>query len=133
MTEAVEVRTTPLIRRVIVTVSRTWSDWPLMRSVLHQVWLECRGEAVLVHGNNRRGDQQARDIWLSLGGRDEPHDAEWGRYGRSAGIRRNQLMVDLRADLCVSFNHNQSPGATHCALAAEKAGIPVRRLTQEAT
>lgn len=81
--------------------------------------------------------------WVALnhagmGWQVERHPADWG-LGKSAGFRRNQAMVDLGADLCLCFampcagsrcarpRPHDSHGASHCATAAEKAGIPLRR------
>jgi hypothetical protein len=38
-------------------------------------------------------------------------------------------MVSARADLCLAFIRDSSPGASHTAAQAEAAGIPTRRYT----
>lgn len=114
------------VTRVIVTGSRSWpeDDQVLPETIAH-LWLRFP-LAVLVHGGCPRGaDRQAGRIWAKLGGTVEVHKAEWGRYGKPAGYRRNQEMVDAGANLCLAFILDSSPGATHCASRAEVAGIPV--------
>ena len=70
----------------------------------------------------------------------EPHAADWGRFGRAAGYRRNATMVARGAAACLAFllpctapdcpgrdRPHDSHGAAHCAALAARAGIPVRR------
>lgn len=52
--------------------------------------------------------------------------ADWGT-GRGAGFRRNVAMVSTLPDLCLAYIRDNSPGATHCARAAELAATPTRR------
>lgn len=57
------------------------------------------------------------DTWARYWGRDRGYvfmeiPAEWDRYGRSAGYRRNEVMVGM-ADYVVAVWDGQSPGTKH--------------------
>jgi hypothetical protein len=132
--------------RVLVTGSRDWAS-PLevyerladVRAVVHESGRYDR--FVVVHGACPRGaDKHAArwclfpDAFADMPVIGEPHPADWnGGYGKTAGFVRNAKMVKLGADLCLAFIRNGSRGATHCADLAEKAGIPVRRFTEDET
>lgn len=127
--------------RILVTCSRSWASWSILRSALERAWAEHPG-AVLVHGDAPRGDRQAAGIWHNLGGKVEAWPAKWDEHGddckcprsnptcRFAGFRRNIAMVESGVDLVVAFIRRGSPGASHCAKFAGDAGIPVVRYTQ---
>jgi hypothetical protein len=132
--------------RILVTVSRSWTSWSVMRSALETTYAKHPG-AVLVHGANPKGDNTAAMMWRALGGREESWPADWdhcgadcrhkpkarsngGTYCPYAGYRRNTAMVESGPALCLAFIANASKGATHCAQAAEDAGIPVVRYLQ---
>ncbi len=124
--------------RILVTVSRSWRNWATMRDALRQV-RERHPDAVLVHGDAPCGDRDAANLRRGMGGQVEAWPAKWREHGddcrcpnrtkvcRFAGFRRNLAMVESAPDLVLAFIHNQSRGATHCADAAEAAGIPVVR------
>ncbi len=126
--------------RIRVTGSRDWDDDPTIGVQLTLAVQESpagplalRGEGVvIVHGDCPTGADKTADVWARNHGIPvDPHPAEWRRYGRSAGFRRNAEMVDRGADLCLAFIRNGSHGASHCADLAEQAGIPVRRFLAE--
>jgi hypothetical protein len=117
-----------VMRRVLVTGSRTWTDVATIR----QQWRD--GTAVLVSGGCPRGaDWIAEDVWADWGGRIERHPADWDRYGRSAGFRRNADMVTASADVCLAFIRAGSRGASHAAELAASVGIPVLRYARTDT
>jgi hypothetical protein len=109
--------------RVLVTGSRTWQDAGVITGVLAAHY---RDGAVLVSGACPRGaDALAEEYWELLGGEVERHPADWARFGKRAGFRRNAEMVNAGADVCVAFIAADSQGASHCAGLARAAGIPV--------
>lgn len=122
--------------RVLITGSRDWSDTAALRAVLDELLAEHHG-LVLVHGGCPRGADALADRWA----RDHPREvlvdrypANWGRYGRAAGLRRNGDMVRAGADLCVAFfvPGAGNRGTAHCAKLARRAGITVRRVEEPA-
>ncbi|MGC5013150.1 bifunctional DNA primase/polymerase [Streptosporangium sp. DT93] len=115
-------------RRILLTGSRTWTNTPTIRAALAEHWGD--GNAVLITGACPRGaDAIAETIWRQQSGHVERHPANWETHGKRAGILRNADMVALGADVCLAFIRDASPGATHAAALAERAGIPVRRYT----
>lgn len=114
-------------RRILVTGSRTW--WDLLT-----VWFALREHATpgstLVHGGAQGADQMAGWCATKLGLRVEVHPYK-AALGRAGGVVRNQEMVALGADMCLAFIKAHSGGATHCANAARKAGIPVFKYLED--
>lgn len=130
--------------RVLVTCSRSWSAWAVMRTALERVHRE-HPDAVLVHGDAPKGDRDAAGLWRNIAGPDaqvEAWPADWancdqncrhvrkGKHCLYAGYRRNTAMVESAPDLVLAFINNRSKGASHCAQLADDAGIPVVRYEQ---
>lgn len=124
--------------RILVTISRSWQDWPTVKTALAQA-RAAHPDAVLLHGDARKGDRDAANIWRGMGGQVEAWPAKWREHGddcrcpdrkgvcRFAGMRRNVAMVESGPVLVLAFIHNASKGASHCAGLAEDAGIPTIR------
>jgi YspA, cpYpsA-related SLOG family len=116
--------------RVLVTGSRTWTDRRAIVDALDELLAE-HDALTVVHGNAIGADQMVHYWAARRRGvvTVEAHPARWNTYGKQAGMIRNAEMVDAGADICLAFIRDKSPGATHCADLAEKAGIPVKRYT----
>lgn len=138
--------------RILVTGSRDWRQperiaWELGLAIgaAHRPL----AEVIIVHGGAGGADRMADRIARDHGHLTEIHPADWDGPCRdtcqpghrkmvgyrdwciAAGMYRNEAMVALGADLVLAFIRNGSHGATGCARLAEKAGIPVRRITSD--
>lgn len=119
--------------RVIVTGSRDFADAALIERVLGELLAEHR-LLLLVHGACPTGADAIADAWARrtqvAGGNVliDRFPANWGNYGRAAGMRRNAEMVASGAHLCLAF---YQPGAANkgtsgCVKLARRAGIKVQ-------
>ena len=55
----------------------------------------------------------------------ERYPADWNRYGKSAGFKRNVQMSEV-ADACVCFWDGSSSGTKHMINIAEQKRLPLR-------
>lgn len=120
--------------RILITGSRLWSREDVIAGALRDAWIEGGRptDAILVSGACPTGaDKIAERIWRRQGLPIEHHPADWKKYGRAAGPRRNQHMVDLGADICLAFILDYSKGATFTVEAAKAAGIPTRLFRED--
>lgn len=111
---------------VLVTCSRGWRLWGVAWLALADAH-DRHPDAVLLHGDEPRGDRRLAALWRDLGGEDEAMPAAWEVNRRGAGVIRNRLMVARRPVECLAFIRARSPGATDCAAQAADAGVPTLR------
>jgi hypothetical protein len=117
--------------RIGVCISRTWNDWDSILEALSDAAKGIpRTEIVLVHGASQM-DLAVAGIAYMLGWKLEPWPADWRKYGKGAGPKRNQDMVNSGADIWISLNRGNSRGTEDCATRAERAGIRVKRYTRD--
>jgi hypothetical protein len=120
--------------KILVTGSRDWDDEAGVRAALTDLVAGRPGPHVLVHGAcPTGGDAVADGVAAELGLTVERHPADWARYGKSAGYRRNAEMVALGAEVCLAFIRDGSPGASMTARLADEARIPVHRYLPDST
>ena len=115
--------------RILVTGSRDWTDWATIRHAIFNTWEKAGRpkDTILVSGACPTGaDAYAETCGDAFGFTVERHEADWAQYHKSAGPLRNQLMVDLGADICLAFPREGSRGTADCMKKAEKAKIPVQ-------
>lgn len=115
--------------KILVTGSRDWSDREGLRQAMAREIARAGGDDVLlVSGACPSGaDMMAEEFFNELGLTIERHPANWKKYGKRAGFKRNRDMVEFGANVCVAFIKDGSNGATHTANLAQLAGIETIR------
>jgi hypothetical protein len=118
--------------RLLVPGSRTWTDIPAIEHVLAVILARHPEGVLVVHGACPRGADAIAPAYAARtpGYQVEAHPADWRRYGRAAGYRRNAEMIALGADGCAPFIRGGSPGSTSAVRLARAAGILVWLHTQ---
>lgn len=97
--------------RILITGSRNWTDKQTIRNAIDEIAYNLGWPITIVHGHCPTGaDKLADDIAKELDVPVERHPADWDKYGKAAGPRRNQEMVDLGADVCLAFPLPDSRG-----------------------
>lgn len=89
---------------------------------VEQIIRSTRPEAV-VTGDATGVDSVARSLGQKLS-EVVVHTADWKKYGKSAGPRRNTLIVE-DSDAIYAFWDGKSPGTKNCVTQARERGIPV--------
>lgn len=114
--------------RVLFFGDREW-DEPL--KVFEELQRYDPGLDTIVHGAARGADYQAGYLAEAMGFEVEEHPADWVRYGRSAGVMRNQEMLDSGIDEAVGFHHDieSSKGTADMKRRLDKAGVSNRIVT----
>lgn len=104
--------------RVIIAGSRTINDYDLLKKVIKDSEIEIT--AVIsggARGVDLMGEQWAEENNIPV----EAFPANWDKYGRSAGPRRNALMAE-RADALIAIWDGVSAGTLHMLKYARNLG-----------
>jgi hypothetical protein len=110
--------------KVLICGDREWDD----RSAIAKVIDRLSDDSTVIHGAARGADSIAGELAAERGLNVRAFPAEWHRYGRGAGPRRNQQMLDEgQPNLVVAFHSNldKSRGTADMVRRARKAGLPV--------
>lgn len=96
---------------VVVCGGRLFDDGPLLYRVLSA--LDDRYNFThLIHGDAQGADKMAgewaADNWVAC----TAIKADWKRYGKQAGLKRNNQMIKMKPDLVVAFEGNQGTADT---------------------
>lgn len=108
--------------RLLVTGGRAFGDLGEVNRRLDQIHREL-GIAVVIHGDATGADALAKRWALEHRVPQEPHPAEWHRYGSAAGPIRNSYMAfQTRADAFLAFPGGA--GTRDCIRKCIGAGVP---------
>ncbi|BBW98885.1 DUF2493 domain-containing protein [Geobacillus subterraneus] len=99
--------------KVIVAGSRSFSDYRMMEQALLYYLSRCDLSLVeIVSGTARGADQLGERFAQEHGCAIKRFPADWARYGKRAGLIRNEEMAKY-ADACVCFWDGKSRGTKH--------------------
>lgn len=105
---------------VLVCGGRDFNDYDLLKSELDQ----CLPD-VIISGACRGADTLAIKWAIENNVSYISCPAEWEKYGRIAGIKRNQYMLDThKPDLVIAFDGGN--GTRHMISIARKSNVPVK-------
>ena len=91
----------PPRKRILICGDRNYKDWMQVREYLDTV----SRTAIIIHGGARGADSIAGNLAIYLNMKVIKYPADWDKYGRAAGILRNQQMLDEgHPDLVVYFH-----------------------------
>ena len=111
--------------RILVTGSREWNDFKLVKKELSQF----PPDTTVIHGAARGADRIAGYIARQLGFKVVEYPAQWDKYGRRAGILRNEEMATQSACTHVLAFHddpNLGRGTAHMVRLIRRRGMPVK-------
>jgi glycerophosphoryl diester phosphodiesterase len=112
--------------RVIIAGSRSFDDFTTMSTVMGRLRALHGVLPTTILSGGARGADQLGERWAATRNIPVEHfPADWDRYGRSAGPRRNIEMLESGADLVVCFWDGVSRGSQHLMQAAHDRGIQV--------
>lgn len=120
--------------RIQITGSRDFTDVKIVGgAIARAVGSIYDTKHVIVHGGARGADSLSGEVARSFGYTEEVHPADWDRYGKSAGYRRNAEMIALKPDVVLAFKKRGAgnKGTQHTIDLANKAGIPVIEYWEE--
>lgn len=111
--------------RVIIAGSRDFDDYALLKQKMDHFLSETPEEITIVSGGARGADSMGERYARERGYALARYPAEWGKYGKSAGYRRNAVMA-ANADALVAFWDGRSPGTRHMINLSREQGLMVR-------
>jgi hypothetical protein len=109
------------MRNVAIVGSREWKDIVAIHKFID---ILCPEIHCIVSGAGRGVDREAELYARSKGFETLIFPAEWDRYGRSAGFRRNVTIVE-NSDVVYAFWDEVSRGTKHTMDTAKAKGLTV--------
>ena len=116
---------------VLVAGSRTFNDYHLfMEKMDFLLSKKVSKRIIIVEGGARGADTLARQYAIERNYECKEFPADWNKYGKSAGYRRNEQMHEFLSTFddrgCVCFWDGSSRGTQHNFELCKKFHTPVR-------
>jgi hypothetical protein len=126
-----------MLHKILICGSREWNDFKTIKSFLES-FLEEKKELnnsleprdiTVIHGGCKGADSIAGYLAIQLGMSVKVFKADWSKYGKSAGPKRNQQMLDEGIpDLVIAFHNDidNSKGTKDMITRAKLANVPYK-------
>jgi hypothetical protein len=115
-----------VLMQVLICGSRNWTNRARIQSVLVNLLIRTKEpHLTIITGGARGVDTIAHEEALRQGYLTKVFPAEWEKYGKSAGFKRNLQMLDQNPDRVIAFWDGKSKGTEHTITEANKRGIEV--------
>lgn len=107
------------MKRIVIAGCRDYENYQEAKEFIEACLKGIKEEIIILSGGAKGadalGERYARENGLSV----ERYPAEWAKYGRGAGPRRNQKMAEA-CDLAICFWDGKSRGTKSMIRLAEK-------------
>ena len=116
-----------IIMKVIIAGSRYFNNYELLRQYVdHILQNVSQKESIeIVSGGAKGADELGERYAKERGYKITRFPADWNKYGRAAGPKRNEQMGDY-ADALIAFWDGESRGTKHMIEYAKKKNLLVR-------
>ena len=111
--------------KVIIADSRDFNDYEMLKTYADHVLQNIKEPIEIVSGTAKGADQLGEQYARERGYQLKTFPAEWNKYGKAAGYRRNQQMANY-ADALIAFWDCESNGTHHMIETAKQCGLKVR-------
>lgn len=111
--------------RVIIAGGRDFDDYLLLCKTMDKLLVNVTERIIIISGTARGADSLGERYAAEKGYEVRRFPADWEKYGKSAGYRRNERMAEY-ADALVAFWDGESRGTANMISLAEKRGLKVR-------
>jgi len=99
--------------KIVIFGSRNFDNYELLKKVCDRIIKKLKPDTVTIISGTARGADTLGERYANERGYDlERYPAEWDRYGKSAGYRRNEKMAKI-ADVGIGFWDGRSKGTKH--------------------
>jgi hypothetical protein len=123
--------------RIIIAGSRWFDDWRLLQEVMNDYIASLAkpnhtlAPIEIISGGARGADRLGERYAKLKGYILTRFPADWDRYGKSAGFKRNVQMAEYASPdgHCITFWDGESPGTNHMRLTAIRHGIKLHTYT----
>lgn len=116
-----------MIKRIVIAGCRDYTDYEAAKAYIDHCIANIRNEntIVIVSGGARGADALGERYAKENGFQIERYLADWNKYGRFAGPRRNKIMAQA-SDYVICFWDEKSRGTRSMIECARKLGKPIR-------